>query len=154
MPHIKSLQNDNELLRNHITTQIWDLDQAMVSHRVDTGLRAINLRDKMERKIRTLKLEVEKSVEATEELRNEIKKFSETTEELRNDAKKSADMIEELRNEMKKSAEIIKHDRNDISRKRTISEPIEYDEGNSEEAPRLRKRICLGNQVEWTLIWR
>ena len=91
----------------------------------------------MERKIRTLKLEVEKSVEATEELRNEIKKFSETTEELRNDAKKSADMI--------------KHDRNDNSRKRTISEPADYDEGNSDEAPRLRKRICVGNRVEWTL---
>ena len=94
----------------------------------------------MEPKIRTLKLEVEKSAE--------------TIEELRNDAKKSADIIEELRNEMKKSANMMKHDRNDISRKRTISEPIEYDEGNSEEAPRLRKRICLGNQVEWTLIWR
>jgi hypothetical protein len=46
-------------------------------------------------------------------------------------------MIEELR---------------DISRKRTISEHADYDEGNSEEAPRLGKRICVENQAEWTLM--
>jgi hypothetical protein len=102
----------------------------------------------MERKIRTLKLKVEKSIEATEELRNEIKKFLETIEELRNDAKKSIDMIKELRNEIKKSIDMIKYDRNDNSRKRTISEPIDYDKGNSDEAPRLRKRIYIRNRVE------
>jgi hypothetical protein len=29
---------------------------------------------------------------------------------------------------------------------------MEDNEGNSEEAPRLRKRICLGNQVELGLM--
>ena len=95
---------------------------------------------------------MEKSAETTKELHNEVKRFAGTTEELRNDAKKSADMIEELRNEMKKSADMIKHDRNDNSRKRTISEPADYDEGNSDEAPRLRKRICVDHRVEWTLM--
>jgi len=120
----------------------------MVSHRVDIGLRAINLRDKMERKIRTFKLEVEKSVKAIEELRNEIKKFLKTIEELYNDAKKSVNIIEELCNKMKKSIDMIKHDRNDNSRKRTISELADYDKGNSDEAPRLRKRIYVENRVE------
>lgn len=162
MPHINSLKNDNELLRNHTTTRISDFEQAMVSHRVDTGWETINLRDKMERKIRTLKLETEKSAETIEELRNDAKKSAEMIEELRNDLKKSAattekllnnaktsaEMMEELRNDLTKFADMIKHDRNDISRKRTISETADYAEGNSEEAPGLRKRRCVENQGE------
>ena len=54
-------------------------------------------------------------------------------------------MIKELYNEMKKSINMIKYDRNDNSRKRTISELIEYNKGNSEEVLRLRKRIYLEN---------
>jgi uncharacterized membrane-anchored protein YhcB (DUF1043 family) len=162
MPHINSLKNDNELLRNHTTTQISDFEQAMVSHRVDTGWGTINLRDKMERKIRTLKLETEKSTETIEELRNDAKKSAEmmeelcndlkksaaTTEKLLNNAKTSAEMMEELRNDLKRFTDMIKYDRNDISRKRTISETADYAEGNSEEAPGLRKRRYVENQGE------
>jgi hypothetical protein len=64
---------------------------------------------------------------------------------------KSVDIIEELLNDAQRSVDIIKHNRNDISRKR-ISETVDYDEGNSEEAPRLGKRICVENQAEWTVM--
>jgi hypothetical protein len=57
-------------------------------------------------------------------------------------------MIKELCNEMKKSIDMIKYDRNDNSRKRIISEPADYNKGNSDEAPRLRKRIYIRNRVE------
>ena len=57
-------------------------------------------------------------------------------------------MIKELRNEMKKSIDMIKHDRNDNSRKRTISELIDYNKGNSDKVLKLRKRIYIENKVE------
>jgi archaellum component FlaC len=75
-----------------------------------------------------------------EELYNNLKKSIATTKKLLNNAKMSIKMIEELYNDLKKFANIIKHDCNDISRKRTISETIDYAKGNLKEALGLRKR--------------
>ena len=62
--------------------------------------------------------------------------------------KKSINIIKEFYNEMKKSINMIKYDRNDNSRKRTISELIDYNKGNLNKAPRLKKRIYIKNKIK------